>query len=481
MTSQRHVFFARAAQGAFAAWLMTFPAWSATDHRELDLLRRTSRAFAEVAKKAIPAVVFIQVEKNIEIGGWRRVPFNDPFGFFGEEFFERFFGHPEMRPRRFRQSGAGSGFLISRDGYILTNNHVVGDADKIRVKLHDGREFDAKRIGSDARTEVAVVKIDGQDLPYLELGDASALEVGEWVIAIGNPFGLTETLTVGVVSAKGRSNIGIAEYEDFIQTDAAINPGNSGGPLLNIEGKVVGINTAIYSQSGGYMGIGFAIPINMAAAIKEQLVKTGKVVRGYIGIAIKDVDEHLAVQLGLDAAEGILVDSVVPGSPGEKAGLADGDVIQKINGEKVTSSSAFRNFVASQPPGTRFRLGIVRDGKSKELTVVTAPMSEAGFLPARAEELFEKLGMVLQNLTPDLAARFGYSMGEGVLVARVEAGGQAASLGITPGHLITQVGRRKVASVEAFVAAVKATVRNGRILVRVRGETHSQYVIMSIE
>jgi len=454
------------------------------DSKEIELLKKTSKAFSGVAKKAVPAVVFIQVEKNVEAGGMYRSPYNDPSNFFGDEFFERFF-RQRGNPRGQRQSrqvvGQGSGFLISKDGYILTNNHVVGDADKIRVKLHDGRELDAKRIGSDSRSEVAVIKIEGKDFPFVELGDSAALEVGEWVIAIGTPFGLAETLTVGVVSAKGRSNIGITEYEDFIQTDAAINPGNSGGPLLNIEGKAIGINTAIFSQSGGYMGIGFAIPINMAASIKDQLVKSGKVVRGYIGIAIRDVDKDIAAQFGLEEPEGILVDSVVPGSAGEKAGLTHGDVVLKVNGEKAPSAAAFRNLAASNPPGTKFNLNVLRDGKKKDVSVATEELAEGGAASGRAQDLFKKLGLTLQNLTPDLAARFGYRMGEGVIVSEVDVDGQAAALGIAPGCLIMSVGRRKVSTVDEFVDAVKATAREGRVMLRVRTEDRAQYVILSVE
>ncbi|MDI6774968.1 MAG: Do family serine endopeptidase [Verrucomicrobiota bacterium] len=457
---------------------------AAADSKEIELLKKTSRAFSGVAMKAVPAVVFITVEKNVEAGGMYRGPHNDPFNFFGDEFFERFFGRRDRSwaPRQFRQVvGQGSGFLISRDGYILTNNHVVGDADKIRVKTHDGREFNAKRVGSDSRSEVAVIKIEGNDFPYVELGDSAALEVGEWVIAVGTPFGLAETLTVGVVSAKGRSNIGITEYEDFIQTDAAINPGNSGGPLLNIEGKAIGINTAIFSQSGGYMGIGFAIPINMAASIKDQLLKSGKVVRGHIGITIRDVDKDIAAQFGLDAPNGILVDSVAPGSAGEKAGLTHGDVILELNGEKAISSAAFRNMVASNPPGTRFKLSVVREGKKKDILLATQELSDAGSVPGKAQDLFGKFGMELQNLTPDLARRFGCRMGEGVIVSAVDEDGQAAGVGIAPGSLVMSVGRRRVSTVEGFVETVKTTTRNGRVMLRIRTGDRAQYVIMSVE
>lgn len=452
--------------------------------KDIEILKKTSKAFTDVAKKAMPAVVFIRVEKTIETRGYRSYgQFNDPFGFFGDEFFERFFRGKGFSPipRQFKQRGQGSGFIISEDGYILTNNHVVGDADKISVKLHDGRKFEAKRIGSDPRSEVAVIKIEGKKLPFLEPGDSSTLEIGEWVIAVGNPFGLTETLTVGVVSAKGRSNIGIADYEDFIQTDAAINPGNSGGPLLNIDGDVVGINTAIFSQSGGYMGIGFAIPINMAEAIKDQLVKSGKVVRGYIGIAIKDVTDDLAEQFGLKKIEGILIDEVVEDSAGEKAGLEHGDIILKMDGKKVENAGAFRNTVASNPPGTKFVLTIFRNHETENVTVKTAMLSDEKVVTTESSDLFEKLGMDLQNLTQDLAGRFGYEMNQGVIVSKVEIGGQAADKGIRPGYLITSVGRKKISSVAEFIEAVEKTKRREKILLRVIGERYAHYVAMTVE
>ena len=296
--------------------------------------------------------MFIQVEKQVPAG--HMYQFNNPFDLFGDDFAERFFGVPRRpRPDRrapnrnrqpmFKQTGQGSGFIISKDGYILTNTHVVGDVDTITVRLSDGREFKAKRIGADPRTEVALIKIESEgDLPVLEIGDPEKLQIGEWVIAIGNPFGLKETLTVGVVSAKGRSNIGITDYEDFIQTDAAINPGNSGGPLLNIDGKVVGINTAIYSRSGGYMGIGFAVPIDMAMRIKDQLVTSGRVTRGYVGVYLNpgEVTEEMAKSFGRNEAGGVLIAEVEKDGPADKAGIRSGDILTELNGVKIKGNTS---------------------------------------------------------------------------------------------------------------------------------------------
>jgi serine protease Do len=285
------------------------------DDNGISVLRKTGKAFTEVAKKAIPAVVSVKVEKSLPKGSqqYHQSPL-------GDDFFEHFFGpryrQPLPSPRK--QVGQGSGFIISKDGYILTNNHVVGGADKITVTLNDSREFTAKLIGADPSTDVAIIKIEGKSLPFIELGDSDELEIGEWAIAVGNPFGLNASVTVGVVSAKGRSSLGITGrggYEDFIQTDAAINPGNSGGPLLNIDGKAVGLNTAIFSQSGGYMGIGFAIPINMAANVKDQLVKFGKVERGFIGIYMdqNEITRELADLFGLKENHGVIITlSVLP-------------------------------------------------------------------------------------------------------------------------------------------------------------------------
>jgi serine protease Do len=455
------------------------------DTEELRVVKRASRAFADVAKKATPAVVFIQVEKTIEAGyGGPSSPLNDPFGFFGEDFLERFFGGRggPRAPRRFRQVGQGTGFLIGKDGYILTNNHVVGDADKITVKLHDGREFAAKRIGSDPRSEVAVIKIEASGLPFIEMGDSTALEIGEWVIAIGNPFGLSATLTVGVVSAKGRSNIGIAEYEDFIQTDAAINPGNSGGPLLNIEGKAIGINTAIFSQSGGYMGIGFAIPIDMARLIKDQFVKHGKVVRGFLGVQLnrEDIDDELAQSFGLKKAAGVLVAEVVKDSPAQKAGIQNGDIILRLDGREVQDNSAFRNTVALLPPDNTVRMTVFRDGKEVEIKARVAPFPEDAATDV-ADQLLEKLGFSVQDLTPDLAARLGCAPGEGVVVDNVAPGGAAANAGLHPGLLIVSLNRSPVASAEAFHKALAEASKNSRALMRVKHARHTWYVLLRLD
>ena len=450
----------------------------------VEILERTSEAFATVAEKATPAVVFIEVEKTVDVSQNRPGSYNDPFGFFGDDFMERFFGpqgRPPARRRQFRQQGAGTGFLISEDGYILSNNHVVGDADKITVTLSDGREMAAERIGTDPQSEVALIKIEGDGYDHLPLGNSSDLRVGSWVIAIGNPFGLTETVTVGVVSAKGRSNIGIADYEDFIQTDAAINPGNSGGPLLNLNGEVVGINTAIYSRSGGYMGIGFAIPINMATYVKDQLIETGKVTRSYLGVYIQPLTPELAESFDLEATDGILISQVSKDSGADEAGLKTGDVILEMNGKPVEDVGSFRNKVSSNPPGTEIELKINRDGKTRAITVTTGEFPGEEAAAASGPAAYEKLGLTVRDLTPELVERFGYEDEQGVIVSNVMRGSPAAEAGIQPGHLITSVNREAVASVAEFKAALRSGKDDDIVLLLVKDQRGARFVTLRLE
>jgi serine protease Do len=456
------------------------------DDQNIALLDRTAKAFAAVVKKAVPAVVFVRVEKTVERGGAASsFQFQDPFDFFNDPFFEHFFG-PHFRqrqrmPRKFHQRGQGSGFIISEDGYILINNHVVGDADLIKVKLADGREFKAKVVGADPQSDVAVIKIDATDLPVLRLGDSDKLEVGEWVIAIGNPFGLSHTVTVGVVSAKGRSRIGINDYEDFIQTDAAINPGNSGGPLVNIHGEAVGMNTAIFSRSGGYMGIGFAIPINMARAIKDQLLEKGKVTRGWLGVVVQDIDEELARSFGLEKTEGVLIAEVSEGSPAEKAGLKQGDIILRVNGKKVDDPGELRNKIALTSPGAKVKMEVLRENKCKILQVTIGEQPAGKAMGMAQHKILGKLGLVVQDLTKDLAEQFGYQEGQGVLVAEVEPGSPASRVSIRPGHLIEEVNRKRVHNMDEFVRALAQSKQTKRVLFRVRDGEFSHYVAIRIE
>lgn len=418
----------------FFFFLSMLPAM-AQSNEDIDILNRTSKAFSAVVKKANPAVVNVMVEKTVGAKGY------SPDDFFNNPFFERFFG-PQFRQqvpqRKYKQQGQGTGFIISPEGYILTNNHVVEDADDITVTLDDRRKLKATLIGSDPQSDVALIKIEAdENFPTLPLGDSDALEVGEWVIAIGNPFGLNQTVTIGVVSAKGRSGVGLNEYENFIQTDAAINPGNSGGPLLNIHGEVVGINSALFSRTGGYMGIGFAIPINMVKAIENQLQKHGKVTRGWLGVAIQDVDENLAQSFGLEEAKGILVSEVTEGSPAEEAGLKQGDVIVKLNGKTLESVNELRNRIALIVPKTDAEFEIIREGKARNITVVIGEQPEdfSRLGQGGKSSVIEDFGLSFQELTQELADQLGYTNEQGVLIGDVEPGSVAAKPGSRQANL----------------------------------------------
>lgn len=424
--------------------------------KALENLKETGKAFASVAKNASPAVVFIRVEKTVSQGQFFR--YRSPFE---DDFLKRFFGEPGPGFPQFPQQqkrqvqSQGSGFIITQDGYILTNNHVVGDADRVTVKLLDGREFTAKTVGTDPPTDVAVIKIDAESLPVLSLGDSDRIEVGEWVLALGNPFGLSHTLTAGIVSAKGRSSVGITDYEDFIQTDAAINPGNSGGPLIDLLGKVVGINTAIYSRNGGgYMGIGFAIPVNMAKNIYTQLIEHGNVTRGYLGVTIQDLTAELAKSFGLNDTKGVLVSQVMPDTPAEKAGMKQGDVIVSLDGKPVDTSASLRNEVAMTVPGTAIKVGVIRDGKKMTLNVKVEKMSEDMLTSSRSEDL-SNLGMSVATLNNDLAKQYGFENESGVVVTGVDQGSLAARTGIRPGMLIKEIDRKPVKNVKEFEDALK--------------------------
>ncbi len=453
--------------------------------------KELSKAFSSAAKAAMPAVVSVKVEKMVQVnpmsGPGGGFGLNERLSPFGDDFFRRFFGDRapqwQQTPRKYSQKGQGSGFIISEDGYILTNNHVVGDVDKITVELQDGRVFnDARLIGTDPDSEVALIKIEGKDFPVLPLGDSDKMEIGDWVIAIGNPFGLSETVTVGVVSAVGRSNVHIAAYENFIQTDAAINPGNSGGPLINLDGKVIGINTAIVSQSGGYMGIGFAIPINMAKAIEEQLRNSGRVSRGFLGLYAQDVTPEMAEPLGMKEASGVVVARIEKGSPAEKAGLEVQDIILELNGKKVESYDTFRNEIAAMRPGEKARLAVSRDGKSKDIAVTLGERPSTAVAKEQPnQESTEVLGIEVQDLTKELAEQFGYQLGEGVIVSAVAPGGPAAEEGIEAGDLIASVDRKSVSSVDEFKSAVTKARTNGKALFLVKRGEVSQFVVVKFE
>ena len=455
-------------------------ALSATDDtRAVESLRQTSKAFASVARSVSPSVVFLQVEGTREGV--------TPFG--PDEFFRRFFGDEVPMPRQQppgggqRVFGQGSGFAFRSESgktYIMTNNHVVQDVDRIRVRLPDGREFDATVTGTDPQSDVAVIEIEGTDIPTLEFASSADLEVGEWVVAIGSPFGLRSTLTVGVVSATGRTSIGINDYEDFIQTDAAINPGNSGGPLVNLDGRVIGMNTAIFSRSGGYMGIGFAIPIDLARSIASQLIDTGSVTRGFLGVLIQPLTQDLAESFGIDRTEGILVSQVSEDSPAAEAGIEVGDVIVGYRGDAVTDVGDFRNRVALTEPDTRARLTVLRDGKRRALDVTIGALEDAGAIAQGGPGggTARQLGLAVQEPTPQMMEQLGLEPGQGVVVTQTAPQSAAAAAGITPGTVVLQVNQQPVGTTDQFYAAIESSTQNRAVLL-VRSRQGQRYVVLN--
>lgn len=461
----------------------------AEDSKSIDTLRQLGKAFASIAEKDSPAVVSIKANRAITQTYNSDWPFGDsPFD---DEFFQQFFGRqfrrqqPQQQQRQPQQRKIirpvqGSGFIVSQDGYILTNNHVVEDAEKIMVTLLDGRELQAKLIGTDPSTEVAVIKIDANNLHALEMADSDTIEVGSWVIAIGNPFGLSHTVTAGIVSAKGRSGLGLSTYEDFIQTDAAINPGNSGGPLVDLDGKVVGINTAIIGSSGN-IGIGLAIPINMAKGIYDQLVQKGKVVRGFLGVSIQDITPDLAESFKLKDTKGVIVPDVSPDSAAAKAGLKAGDIVVAFDGQPVEKAAEFQRRVAMRKPGSEVEITVLRDGKKQTLTAKLEEKPSDEQLAANTKgQAAEKLGITAQNLTDDLAKQFGLVGQKGVIVTDVEPGSPAAMANIRPGSLIQEVNRKAIENVKEFKEAVDAAAKEGKVMLRVRYEKSSIFVVLTI-
>jgi len=452
---------------------------------DLAVAQALSRAYAEVAKKVKPAVVFVKVETTVEVDQQRVNPFGqgDPFN---NDLFERFFRRQtpnQPRQRKYKQKGQGSGLIVTADGIILTNHHVVGTADKIKVKLMDGREFNAKRIGTDKDTDVAVIKIDADNLPTIPLGDSDAMEVGELVIAVGNPLGLAETVTNGIVSAKGRSTVGITSIEDFIQTNADINLGNSGGPLLNLKGEAIGINSAIYSRTGGSMGIGFAIPINLAKDVMDQLINTGKVRRAWLGIYFEKITPEVAEKFTLEDTDAAVIVQVLPKSPAEKADLKGGDIILELNGEKVGKTGDFRNTIAAMRPGDIVTLKILRDDKrlTVKVTLGLRPGSDELAKAVDGSDPVKKYGLTVQDLTADVAAQLGYKEGDGVLVASVEAGSIAQEKGLRRGMLILEVNRKKVKTAKEFGSAAAATPDKEGMLLVVTDGKFTRYVVLQAE
>ncbi len=451
--------------------------------RPLNSLRDLNQAFIDIAARVKPAVVTVSTER---IFHQRIYPFGNPFA--GDPFFNFFFNprqHPrEPQEREYRQQGLGSGVVVSHDGYILTNNHVIKDADSIYVRTYDGNRYSAKVVGADPHTDIAVLKIEAEKLPYLEFGNSDDLQVGEIVLAIGSPMSenLAYTVTQGIVSAKGRSNVGLADYEDFIQTDAAINPGNSGGPLVNLDGELVGLNTAIVSRSGGFQGIGFAVPSRMAESVMNSLIDNGRVVRGWMGVYIQEVNDQIASAFGLDEVRGALISEVLEDSPAEDAGLEAGDIVIALDGRPIRDAAELRNSVASSRPGARVELTILRDGKTKTVKMELGELpDELAETTPQGDDTEEILGFTVQTLDRSLAERLGISPRlSGVVVTEIDPQSNAARSGVQQGDLITSVNRHPVTNVREFKEQIKSIRSGSTVLLKVVRDGRGLYLAFDL-
>ena len=448
-------------------------------------------SFADIVESVNPAVVNIavtKVERAMPTSGFgsRQLPREQMPGqqFPFDEFLERFFGMPgvPMQPQERRSQGEGSGFVIDPSGFIVTNNHVIDGADKITVTFEDGRKLDANLVGVDAKTDLALIKVGASDLPYVEFGDSEKARVGDWVLAIGNPFGLGGTATAGIISARGRELSG--PYDDYLQIDAPINFGNSGGPVFDVTGRVVGVNTAIFSPNGGNVGIGFAIPANQASSVIAELKESGAVERGWLGVQIQDLDDELAATLGLDDARGALVAEVLGGGPAAAGGIRTGDVITRFDGQAIDSARTLSRVVGDAEPADRAEVTVWRDGRARELTVTLgeAARSEAvaSAAPGNANGT-DALGLRLQPLTDEARARLGLPAdAQGALVTAVAPQSPAAEKGIRPGDVITRINDVDVASVDAAIAALEAAREaDARALLLVKRGDSQRFVALS--
>ena len=419
--------------------------------------------FAALAKKLGPAVVNVATTQMRKTAQQGPSPFGDDDSL--DQFWQRFFGGRLPRGPQQRQKGLGSGFIIDRDGTIVTNYHVVDDAEKITVTLSDGRSFDGKVLGKDQKTDIAVIKISApQDLPTAPLGDSDRLEVGEWVMAIGNPFGLDHTVTSGIVSAKGR-HIGAGPYDDFIQTDASINPGNSGGPLINLRGEVIGINTAIFSGSGGNIGIGFAIPTNLVKELLPQLKDKGKVVRGFVGVTIQKVTPDLADSLGMKQAGGALVADVNKGGPADRAGIKTGDVIVEFDRKEIKDSGDLPLQVARTAPGKTVQVKVLRNSKEMTLPLAVGEVQETKEIVTSAEG---NLGLAVHPVTPEIAESWGLDNSEGIVITAVEPGSPGDDAGLQQGDVISAINQRPVRTVSDYERAISEAGKDKSLLFLVK-------------
>jgi serine protease Do len=445
------------------------------------------RAYAAVAAHVGPAVVSVYSEKIIK---YRQEEWPFPFG---NDLFQQFFGRSEQQPQyreyRVPEEGLGSGSILDKQGHVLTNYHVVRNVQEIKVILPDKRTFDAEIVGADPKTDVAIIRMKGsipKGLPTVQLGDSSALQVGDLVVAIGAPFGYVQTVTTGIISAKGRSNIGLADYEDFLQTDAPINPGNSGGPLVNMRGEVVGMNTAIATSVGQFSGVGFSIPVNMIKSVLPILMKGETVTRGFLGVGIQQITEKLAQHFHLSQASGALVTQVAADSPAAQAGLKIGDIIVRFDDKDVADPTALRNLVAATEPGTKVQVGIIRDGQSETLSVTVGKL-EAQKKQAPAQQapteggLLGKFGLAVEPLTPDLARQYNYQNEQGVIVAAVEPGSAADLAGVQVGDLISEVNRQPVTDLDDLRKVLTQSSNPDSVLLLVNHQGSNVYLVLQVQ
>ncbi|HWF37360.1 MAG TPA: DegQ family serine endoprotease [Candidatus Acidoferrales bacterium] len=439
------------------------------------VLGSMENGFASVLKPVLPAVVNISTSKVVK---------NKPDeGMFNDPFFRQFFGNQfgnQMQPRSEREHSLGSGVIVTSDGTIITNNHVIDGATDIQVYLSDNRQFAAKLIGTDPKTDVAVIKINATGLPTLPIGDSSKMQVGDVVLAIGDPFGIGKTATAGIVSATGRGGLGIENYEDFIQTDASINPGNSGGALINLHGSLIGINTAILSgQGGGNQGIGFAIPINLARNVMNQLVEHGKVTRGYLGVHIQDVTPALAKQFGLNQGGGVLIGDVSPDTPAAKAGLKSGDVITELNGQPVEAANQLQVQIAEMAPGSTVKMKVWRDGKSQDMNVTLGELPEKAEATEPGQSSEGALeGVDVQNLTPDVAQQLDIpATTKGVVVTQVDPSSPASSSGLDRGMVIQEVNHKPVTNISQYKQALTG-MNSQSVLLLVNQGGVTRYIVV---
>jgi serine protease Do len=450
----------------------TYASESSISQQSIDMLTRMGQAMAEIAEAVKPAIVNISTTRIIKVQ--ERV-----YPFFNDPFFKRFFGDQFKTPKERKTASLGSGVIVDSKGYILTANHVVQGAEEINVTLSDKREFKGTIIGTDAKTDIAVIKIDSDHLPTIKWGDSDKLRVGETVLAIGSPYGLSQTVTMGIVSAVGRANVGIAEYEDFIQTDAAINPGNSGGAMVNVKGELVGINTAIFSTSGGYQGIGFAVPSNMANVVMESLIKNGKVIRGWLGVSVQGITPELSKQFNLKEEKGALVGDVIEGSPAEKAGIQRGDVIIEYDGKKTDEPYQLRNMVANTAPGKDIDLKIIKESRieTRKVTIGEPPVEIQK--PSRSEYNNLLKGVTVQDITTEIYSSLNLPKRlKGVIVSDIAEDSPAAMV-LMQGDVIQEINKQKITNTKGYENVVSGIKPGEDILLLVFRGGSSVYITLS--